>query len=68
MFDPLLTLYPPFKEDSSAKGWDVIQEKVRNHDEDMIGDFADDVDTLLVFVSIVALNVHLADFDTSPVF
>ena len=33
------------------KGWDFIQERILSHDEDMIGDFADDIDTLLVFVS-----------------
>ena len=33
------------------KGWDFIQEKVLSHDEDMIADYADDIDTLLVFVS-----------------
>ena len=32
-------------------GWDFIQEKVLSHDEDMISDYADDIDTLLVFVS-----------------
>ena len=34
------------------KGWDFIQERILSHDEDMIADFADDIDTLLVFVSI----------------
>ena len=33
------------------KGWDFIQERILSHDEDMIGDFSDDIDTLLVFVS-----------------
>ena len=33
------------------EGWNFIQEKVLSHDEDMIADFADDIDTLLVFVS-----------------
>ena len=33
------------------EGWDFIQEKILSHDEDMISDYADDIDTLLVFVS-----------------
>ena len=33
------------------EGWDFIQEKILCHDEDMISDLADDIDTLLVFVS-----------------
>ena len=33
------------------KGWAFIQDKVLSHDEDMISDYADDIDTLLVFVS-----------------
>ena len=33
------------------RGWDFIQESILRHDEDMIADFADDIDTLLVFVS-----------------
>ena len=33
------------------KGWDFIQEKILSHYEDMIADYADDIDTLLVFVS-----------------
>ena len=37
-------------------GWDVIQEKVLSHDEDMIADHADDIDTLLVFVSIATTD------------
>ena len=35
----------------ALQGWDLIQETVLSHDEDMIADFADDIDTLLVFVS-----------------
>ena len=35
------------------KDWDLIQERILSYDEDMIADFADDIDTLLVFVSIV---------------
>ena len=34
------------------EGWNFIQEKMLSHDEDMIADYADDIDTLLVFVSI----------------
>ena len=37
---------------SALTGWDFIQEKMLSHDEDMISDYADDIDTLLVFVSI----------------
>ena len=37
---------------ATLKGWDFIQEKILSHDEDMIGDFTDDIDTLLVFVSV----------------
>ena len=33
------------------KGWDLMQDTILSHDEDMIADFADDIDTLLVFVS-----------------
>ena len=33
------------------KGWEFMQERILSHDEDMIGDFSDDIDTLLVFVS-----------------
>ena len=33
------------------EGWSFIQEKVLSHDEDMLSDYADDIDTLLVFVS-----------------
>ena len=36
---------------TQLEGWNFIQEKVLSHDEDMIADFADDIDTLLVFVS-----------------
>ena len=34
------------------KDWDFIQERILSYDEDMIADFADDIDTLLVFVSV----------------
>ena len=37
---------------SRLQGWNFIQEKMLSHDEDMIADYADDIDTLLVFVSI----------------
>ena len=33
------------------KGWDAIQQNIHLHDQDMIKDFSDDIDTLLVFVS-----------------
>ena len=41
---------------SALTGWDFIQEKVLSHDEDMIADHADDIDTLLVFVSAVVIH------------
>ena len=37
---------------TALKGWDFIQEKILSHDEDMIADYADDIDTLLVFVRV----------------
>ena len=36
---------------TQLEGWNFIQEKVLSHDEDMIVDHSDDIDTLLVFVS-----------------
>ena len=42
------------------EGWDFIQEKALSHDEDMISDYADDIDTLLVFVSHFVVVVQLA--------
>ena len=36
---------------TQLEGWNFIQEKVLSHDEDMIADHSDDIDTLLVFVS-----------------
>ena len=39
----------------SLKDWDFIQERILSYDEDMIADFADDIDTLLVFVSTIIL-------------
>ena len=35
----------------TLKDWEFIQETMLSHDEDMIADFMDDIDTLLVFVS-----------------
>ena len=49
----------PPQGDSSAKGWDVIQAKMLTHDEDMIRYFTDDIDNLLVFVSIDGPFVYL---------
>ena len=42
---------------ATLKGWDFIQERILTHDEDMIADFADDIDTLLVFVSAQYLSL-----------
>ena len=39
------------------KDWDFVQERILSHDEDMIADFADDIDTLLVFVSAKFLSI-----------
>ena len=36
---------------TQLEGWNFIQEKALSHDEDMIADHSDDIDTLLVFVS-----------------
>ena len=32
-------------------GWSAVSENIKIHDEGMVKDYADDVDTLLVFVS-----------------
>ena len=40
-----------FQSKTSLKGWECMQETLLSHDEDMISDFVDDIDTLLVFVS-----------------
>ena len=37
---------------STLKDWEFVQETILSHDEDMIADFTDDIDTLLVFVSL----------------
>ena len=39
------------------QGWDLMQDTILSHDEDMIADFADDIDTLLVFVSARFLSI-----------
>ena len=31
-------------------GWEAVQQNMRLHDEDMIKDFSEDIDTLLSFV------------------
>lgn len=36
---------------SQPSGWPAVEEYVQEHDESMVRDYADDVDTLLVFVS-----------------
>ena len=40
-----------FREQNGLQGWDLVQDTILSHDEDMIADFADDIDTLLVCVS-----------------
>ena len=40
------------------KAWDFVQERILSHDEDMISDFADDIDTLLVFVSTLGCTLR----------
>ena len=42
----------PQPDGTRLESWNFIQEKMLSHDEDMIADYADDIDTLLVFVSI----------------
>ena len=42
---------------TQLEGWNFIQEKVLSHDEDMIADHSDDIDTLLVFVSAKFLSI-----------
>ena len=42
--------------ESRLEGWDFIQDRMLSHDENMISDYADDIDTLLVFVSRVSLT------------
>ena len=49
---------------SALTGWDFIQEKILSHDEDMIADFADDIDTLLVFVSAKFLSLLPISYDS----
>ena len=39
------------QEGSTLRGWELIQQTILSHDEDMMAGFADDIDTLLVFVS-----------------
>ena len=39
------------REQAGLQGWDLIQDTILSHDEDVISDFADDIDALLVFVS-----------------
>ena len=41
---------------NALTGWEFIQEKILSHDEDMIADHADDIDTLLVFVSVTSID------------
>lgn len=55
---------PP--QDKSAlppKGWPAIEDYMLSHDEEWIDDFADDIDTMLVFVSIL-LRLSVASVDT----
>ena len=40
-----------FREQNGLQGWDLVQDTILSHDEDMIADHSDDIDTLLVFVS-----------------
>ena len=46
---------------TSLTGWDFVQEKMLSHDEDMIAYFADDIDTLLVFVRVDKLSDFIPD-------
>ena len=45
-------------EQNGLKGWNLIQDTILSSDEDMIADFVDDIDSLLVFVSSEFLELH----------
>ncbi|KAJ3554872.1 hypothetical protein NM688_g2880 [Phlebia brevispora] len=45
------------KDSSKLTGWDAIQKNIFSHDSDMIDDFADDIDTLLVFAGLFSAVV-----------
>ena len=60
----LTTDRAPYKGDpaelgTSLKSWDFIEERILNHDEDMIANLTDDIDTLLVFVSTLVVSLVL---------
>ena len=40
------------------KGWDAVDKRVRESDENRVEDFKEDVDTLLVFVSVAFAIRH----------
>lgn len=42
----------PLPPKHSLNGWSAIENYVQKHDSGMVKDYADDIDTLLVFVSI----------------
>ena len=47
---------------STKTGWSAIQDHLLDHDGDMMNDFAEDIDTLLVFVSHrINLRYHFSD-------
>ena len=52
----MLLMTPAKQNGTRLEGWDFIQEKVHSHDEDMIAGYTDDIDTLLVFVSIATTD------------
>ncbi|KAJ3524188.1 hypothetical protein NM688_g8605 [Phlebia brevispora] len=48
--DDAAVLYTPA--DPPSSGWPVVEDYMRKHDDRMIKDFADDIDTLLVFAGL----------------
>lgn len=46
---------------SSLSGWPAIEDYLQKHDAGMVKDYSDDIDTLLVFVSLVS-TVYAAYF------
>ena len=50
-------------DDSCATGlrdWAAIRAHLKRHDDEMVGDYADDINTMLVFVSILSFLIFRA--------
>lgn len=45
---------------ATLSGWTGIEHHMAKHDTGMVKDYADDIDTLLVFVSILNLSHHIS--------